>query len=150
MKALIDTSVIIDVLQGREPWRADGEKIFYAVANRWISGFISAKEAADIHYLTRKQFSGRPNTDAEARRVMEKLFSLFGLIDTLGIDCRRALTFENSDYEDAILIESAQRAEMDAIVTRNPGHFRASSIPVYSPDAFVRMLEQEYGTLPSG
>ena len=129
------------MLERREPWRADGEKIFRAVANRQIAGYISAKEAADIYYLTRKQFSSLPDTEAQARRVLEKLYSLFALLDTMGADCRNALACKSSDYEDAILMESAKRAGMDAIITRNPRHFRASSVRVYTPEEFCRILE---------
>ena len=43
MRVLIDTCVIIDALQNREPFNADAQKIFMAVANRQCSGFVSAK-----------------------------------------------------------------------------------------------------------
>lgn len=31
MRALLDTNVMVDVLQRREPWFEDGQKIFYAI-----------------------------------------------------------------------------------------------------------------------
>ncbi len=34
MRVLLDTNVIVDVLQRREPWFADGQKLFYAIANK--------------------------------------------------------------------------------------------------------------------
>ena len=48
MKVLIDTNVIVDVLQSREPWCRQGQAIFLAAANRRITGCITAKEAAVI------------------------------------------------------------------------------------------------------
>ena len=39
MNVLIDTCVIIDVLQKREPFWEDAKDIFMAVANRKIRGF---------------------------------------------------------------------------------------------------------------
>ena len=141
MRALLDTNVIVDVLQHREPWFADGQKIFYAIAGKKITGCITAKEAADIYFFSRKQFTGQENVDAKARNVIARLYSLFELIDTLGIDCQNAIAIDNSDYEDAIMIESAKRAKIDCIITRNPDHFKAAAMPVYSPAEFTAMLE---------
>ena len=145
MRALLDTNVIVDVLQRREPWFSDGQKIFYAIANKKIIGCITAKEAADIYFFSRKQFTGQKNVDAKARQVMTKLFALFELVDTLGIDCQNAIAIENNDYEDAIMIESAARAGLDCIITRNLNHFKTDAIPVYSPAEFVANLSAAKG-----
>ena len=120
-----------------------GQKIFYAIANKRIIGCITAKEAADIHFFSRKQFTGQENVDEKARQVMTKLYAIFELVDTLGIDCQNAIAIKNNDYEDAIMIESAVRAGLDCIVTRNPDHFKMSSIPVYSPAEFVKKLAEQ-------
>ena len=142
MRVLLDTNIIVDVLQRREPWFLDGQKIFYAAANQQITGCITAKEAADIYCFSRKQFTGQKNVDHKARQVMTKLFSLFELIDTLGIDCQNAIAIENNDYEDAIMIESAIRTGLDCIITRNPDHFKTAAIPVYSPAEFTAKLAE--------
>ena len=138
MRVLLDTNVIVDVLQRREPWFADGQQIFYAVANKQIIGCITAKEAADIPFFSRNQFTGEENVDAKARQVLTKLYAIFELIDTLGIDCQNAIAIENKDYEDAIMMASAVRAGVDCIITRNPEHFKQSAVPVYSPAGFVK------------
>lgn len=143
MRALLDTNVMVDVLQRREPWFVDGSKIFYAIANKQIIGCITAKEAANIHFFSRKQFTGQENVDEKARQVMTKLYAIFELVDTLGIDCQNAIAIRNNDYEDAIMIESAVRAGLDCIVTRNPDHFKSASIPVYSPAELVKMLAEQ-------
>ena len=143
MRVLLDTNVIVDVLQRREPWFADGKQIFYAVANKQIIGCITAKEAADIHFFSRKQFTGEENVDARARQVLTKLYAIFELIDTLGIDCQNAIAIENKDYEDAIMMASAVRAGIDCIITRNPEHFKQSAVSVYSPAEFVKKLSEE-------
>lgn len=50
---------------------------------------------------------------------MSKLLTLFHLLDTTSLDCRKAISSEISDHEDAIMVETAIRSEMDCIVTRN-------------------------------
>ncbi len=143
MKVLIDTNVIVDVLQQREPWCNEGNQIFMAVACNEITGCITAKQAADIHFFSRKQFKGEENVDQKAREVISKLFSLFEVLDTLSVDCQNALGVANNDYEDAILIETALRTGADCIVTRNTADFASSQVRVLSPGDFLKLLSSE-------
>ena len=143
MRAILDTNVVVDVLQRREPWFQDGAVIFRAIANKQVTGCLTAKQIADLHFFSRKQFKGEENVDARARQVVGKILSLFELIDTLGIDCQNALGINNGDYEDAILIESVARAGVEYIVTRNPAHYKTSSVQVYSPAEFVRFISRQ-------
>lgn len=141
MKVLIDTNVVIDVLQKREPWFKASSDIFLAVANNIITGCLTAKQIMDIYFFSRKQFKGQNNVDAQARAIIVKLMSLFEIVDTLSNDCEIALGIENNDYEDAVLIATAQRYGIHCIVTRNPEHYRVAHIPVYSPDEFLNYLD---------
>ncbi len=140
MRTLLDTNIIIDVLQSRSPWHEYGQKFFLAIADHRITGCITAKEASDIYYITRKQFSGQSNTDRKARDIIMKLFYLFELLDTSADDCKNALSLENSDYEDAIMITTALREKVDCIVTRNPDHFKGARISVLSPKEFAEKV----------
>lgn len=143
MRAIIDTNVIIDVLQKREQWFETGGKIFIAAANQRFTGCITAKQTADIHFFSRKQFKGQDNADEKARQVLYGLLSLFEVIDTLAADCRDAMGIGNNDYEDALMIASAQRAGVDSIVTRDPKHYRSSTVNVYSPEKFLDVLSDQ-------
>lgn len=133
MRALIDTCIVIDALQDRKPFSAAAQEIFLAVANRRVDGFLTAKSIADIYYLTHRA----THNDGETRRILGTLFSLFELLDTTGMDCRRALSSEVTDYEDAIMIESALRAGVDCIVTRNQKDYAKAPVPIYAPDDFI-------------
>ena len=76
-----------------------------------------------------------------SRDVLTKLFTIFEVLDTTGMDCRRAVPSAISDYEDAVMVETAIRAEVDCIVTRNLCDYRNAAIPVYSPEDFLQKLE---------
>ena len=69
--------------------------------------------------------------------------NLFELIDTAGMDCRRALSSDMSDFEDAVMAESSLRAGMDYIVTRNSRDYRQSAVPVCTPGEFLEMIKPE-------
>lgn len=139
MNALIDTCVIIDALQSREPFRPEAEAIFLAVANRRVAGCITASSVTDIYYLMHKAL----HSAADTKKALGILFSLFDIIDTCGIDCRKALASDTADYEDAVMIESAIRADIDCIVTRNTKDYAEAPLPVYSPSEFLKLLTAE-------
>jgi predicted nucleic acid-binding protein len=141
MRVLIDTCVIIDVLQSRKPFAEAAQKIFLYSANKQFEGYITAKASTDIYYLTHRL----THNDAETRKILSKLYTLFHLLDTTSLDCRKAISSEISDYEDAIMVETAIRSEMDCIVTRNVKDYAKASITVYEPDAFIALLEAEKG-----
>ena len=90
MKAILDTCVVIDFLQKREPFANTALQIFRAAAG--------------------EQF---------------------------------ALSSETTDFEDAVMIETAIRSKVDCIVTRNTKDYLKSPVPVYTPDDFMKALEDE-------
>lgn len=51
MKVLLDTCVLIDSLQNREPFSKFSNQILIAAAGCRFAGCISAKSVADIYYL---------------------------------------------------------------------------------------------------
>ncbi len=136
MRVLLDTCVIIDALQNREPFAEDAKAIFLYAANNAFIGCISAKSATDIYYLMHRY----THDNAASREVLTKLFTLFEVLDTSGIDCRKAVLSKVSDYEDAIMIETAVRAEVDCVVTRNTKDYDSAPIEVYSPKEFLQLL----------
>ena len=136
MNVLIDACIIIDALQSREPFNKDAEAVFLSVANRRCVGFLTANSITDIYYLMHKAL----HSAEETKKGLGVLFNLFEILDTCGIDCRRALTSDISDYEDAVMIDAAARAEIDCIVTRNLKEYAGALMPVYSPAQFIKLL----------
>lgn len=136
MTALLDTNVIVDALQSREPWNKAAESIFLKIANNAFIGCITAKSVTDIYYLCHHTL----HDDAKTRSLISKLFQLFQVLDTTGVDTEKALASDVSDYEDAVMIETALREKCDCIVTRNVKDFSASTIPVYTPDEFLQLF----------
>ncbi len=132
MKVLVDTCIIIDALQSRQPFSEEAQKIFLLSANKHIDAYITAKAVADIYYLMHRY----THSDAETRTVLQKLFILFDVLDTTSMDCKKALASLMGDYEDAIMVETALRSNMDCIITRNIKDYKKSEINVYSAGEF--------------
>lgn len=139
MRAIIDTCIIVDALQSRAPFANDAQTIFLLAANEQYIGCITAKSVTDIYYLTHKL----THSDKETRLVLNKLFSLFEVVDTAGVDCLHALPSSISDFEDAVMVETAKRIEADCIITRNADDYKASSVKILSPKEFSQELQSE-------
>lgn len=138
MKILVDTCIIIDVLQSRKPFNESAEKIFLGIANNHYEGNITAKSITDIYYLTRRC----THSDVDTRKIISNLILLFNVLDTAEIDIKKALLSDISDYEDAVMVETAIRTEMSCIITRNKKDYLKSNVPVYLPEEFLQMIER--------
>ena len=139
MNALIDACVIIDAMQSRKPFNEDAEAVFLSVAYHRCEGVLTANTMTDIYYLMHKAL----HNAAETRKALGVLFNLFTILDTTGMDCQKALTSDISDYEDAVMVETAARAGADCIVTRNIRDYAGAPMPVYTPEQFVSLLYKE-------
>ncbi len=139
MKILADTNVIIDALTSREPWNESAEKIFLMAANHTIEMYITASSATDIYYLIRKYM----HQTQKAKAVLERLFSLTGILEVTANDCLEALVSSIGDYEDAVMEKVASRNDMNYIVTRNIKDYRGGNTKIILPDDFVKLMEQE-------
>jgi len=144
MRILLDTCVIMDAVQNRAPFADDAKKIFREAAMNSFIGCITAKASTDIYYLTYRC----THSDKDTRVILTKLFALFDVLDTAALDCKKAISSSVADYEDAVMIETAVSNGIDYIVTRNTKDYKASPIPVLSPDAFLQMLIQEQNPFP--
>lgn len=138
MNALLDTCVVMDFLQSREPFAQDSKKIMQAAAMNLFSGFITAKSATDIYYLTHRC----THSDKESRIKLGKLLTIVSMLDSRADDVYNAIPSLVSDFEDAVMIETAARSQMDCIVTRNKKDYEKSSVTVYSPEQFIEILQQ--------
>ena len=135
MKVLLDTNVLLDAIEVRKEFFDDSSMVVLLATE--YEGFIVASNVTDIYYIEHK----RNHSKEKTKTIMDKLFKIFDILDTTAEDCRNALRSDISDFEDAVTVESAKRNGIDCIVTRNAKDFKNSSIPVYTPVEFLRMLK---------
>ena len=136
MKILVDTCVIIDILQKREPFFEDSYELLKNIAVGKIKAYISAKSIADIYYLMHKFFHDKDKT----KEALLKICSLFDILDTKKEDCKRALLNDISDYEDAIMIETAISNNINYIITRNIKDFTTEKVKIKTPKEFNKLI----------
>lgn len=139
MKALLDTCVIMDAVQNREPFARDAQAIFLAAANETFMGCVTAKAMTDIYYLTHRC----THDSGTAKTITGRIGLLFAILDTTESDIRRTLASNLPDFEDAVMIETALRENMDCIVTRDLSDYQTAPLPVYAPEEFLNRLRED-------
>jgi predicted nucleic acid-binding protein len=133
MKVLIDTNVIIDVLEHREPFFPDSYRIIQLSLQAKLDTFMSAGAVTDVYYVINRSIH-------DADKTREKIIALNALInvcDTTALDIKTALTFNIPDFEDAVVAAIAKREKADYIVSRNEDDFVNSSVPAMNPKRFL-------------
>ena len=100
-------------------------------------GYIAATSITDIYYIQRRYYRDQE----KAKDNLVKILSLYDVIDITRTDCRNAIRSSISDYEDAVLVESAIRNDIDCIVTRNTKDFKNSGITICTSTEFLRLLK---------
>ena len=140
MRVLIDTNVILDVLNGRKPhYEASAAFLKLCGSQTQLTGMIAASQTTDIYYLLRREGKGF----AEAISIIQKLIGNIKVMDVTAADVKNALESEMSDYEDALLAFGGKRKKVTYIVTRNENDFVKSPVPVLSPQAFIEQFSLE-------
>lgn len=141
MKALIDTNVLIDVIQSREPFCQHSKRIFQLAAEGKIEGYVSVQSLKDIFYVCKRSCKEKSPFEP-----IEQISFLFSIIDVTGEDSLSALMSDISDYEDALLVHSAQRNGINVIITRNKHDFQDSHMVAVDPSEIDDYLGREFET----
>lgn len=132
MKVLIDANIILDVLQAREPFLYDSQKIWKLCEVNRVEGIISSLTIANLIYIMRKELD--PERIA---MVLETLSLIFTIADLTGNDIYKAGNMQWNDFEDAVQSVTADRYKVDYIITRNIKDFNLSTVKVIAPKTFL-------------
>jgi len=139
MRVLVDTNVFLDFLTNRAP--------FYKESHDFFSYFLSHKHQIvaspmsfrDIEYILRK-IEKDPNV---RKKNLHTIYSIiYKIIDMTPDDVINCLYADYKDFEDGLLMESAERMMLDGIVTNNISDFKDSRIPVYTPAQITEYLQK--------
>jgi predicted nucleic acid-binding protein len=144
LKIIFDTNIVLDVLLDREPFSTFAALLFSKVERGELSGYLCATTITTIHYLIHRALG-----DRQAQKHVANLLSLFEVAPVNRAVLEGALRSRFEDFEDAVIHEASVHVGVEALVTRDPKGFKRATIPVYSPDELLRVLnlrEGEKGT----
>ena len=133
MKILIDTNIILDLIQSREPFTKNASKIINSCVKKENEGYISAHSLSDIFFILRKD-----KTVEERKALILNLCSFFTVIPE-DKNFYTAVCQNNNwnDLEDGLQMKCADFEKLDYIVTRDAGKgFNNSPVKVISAEDF--------------
>lgn len=136
MIVLFDTNVILDHFLDRKPFSIHASYLFNAAEKGRLSGFLCATTITTIHYLTTKLLNAK-----SAKKIIKDLVTLFEIAPVNRSVLMDALNTHTTDYEDAVLQESALAVGIHTLVTRDQTDFKHAKLHVYSPGELVSILE---------
>ncbi len=119
----------------RKPFLNSALKLLVEVEKKNIYGYLCESSITTIHYL----IESAKNTKLANEKIAE-LLRIFNLSCIDKSIFESALSSKISDFEDAVIHESAYRQEIDGIVTRNIKDFKHAKISIYDPDELLALL----------
>jgi len=134
----LDTNIVIDYLQNREPFAEYVNIIFGLCKDKKISAYISAQTISDTFYILRKAY-----TIDERKMMLLGICKMVGIIGANKTMVVNALTNEDfDDVEDCIQAECAKTAGAEYIITRNIKDFEASEVKPILPEEFLELIKE--------
>lgn len=134
MVILVDTNVVCDVLEKREPFFTDSLSVLKLCEIRKVKGYFSSLSFSNICYLYRKEWN---NDDIKYWLNVLCGFLIFINLDIFNLE--EAYSYNFKDYEDAVQLASANRVCADYIVTRNTKDYKNSTIKAVTPSEFLKL-----------
>ena len=129
----LDSDVALDLLMERPDFYKHSAQLFLKIQNGQATGFMSAVAFINTHYFLRK-YLGKEKS-IQTLREFKKLVSVATVAEQ-NID--KALYSPFPDFEDAVQHEAALNCKAGFIITRNLEHYKKSTLPVYTPEDYLK------------
>jgi len=137
MVVLIDTNVLLDYLETREPYFEDSYHVLLLCAEEKAEGYMAFHSVPNIFYIMRRTH------DRESRR--ELFNEICNILTVAGASHEKIVDAINRedfpDLEDCLQVQCAREIQADYIVTRNVNDFAHSEIEAVTPKEFIKKME---------
>jgi len=136
MTVILDTNVIMDALQERQPFDVEAKEILLRAQNAEFTCYFTANAATDIFYIY-----SRARDLRSARQVLDFLLATYKIVSVTHEDCVNAMAIPIEDFEDALVSVCAKKVEADFIISRDEKFLKHNSpVKVIEPKDFLKML----------
>ncbi|MDR0301119.1 MAG: PIN domain-containing protein [Treponema sp.] len=135
-KLFFDTDVILDISIQREMNIKDSIKLINFVEEGLYKGYTSSIIFTNVYYIQRK-LAGH-EVSISFLKNLRLLLTVLNVNDSI---IQRSLESEFKDFEDAVQYFTAVENNMDCIITRNINDYKKSTIQVYTPTEFLKIIE---------
>ena len=132
MKVLFDLNVLLDVIQRREPHFGASASVCAMAIRKEVSAFIPAHAVTTVAYIVRKYAGAKKESE-----VLDWLLAGFTVAPSGHQDMLRAKSLKITDFEDAVVVATAESSRCSAMLSRNVSDFKGSTVPILTPEEFL-------------
>jgi predicted nucleic acid-binding protein len=130
-RLFLDTNIVIDVLERREPFCHDAVRLFTMAYNKQIQLIVSPITYTTASFLLRK------HGPEGVRSLLSNFRQLSKVATTNERTVDDSLASQFKDFEDAMQYYTALNAKVEIIITRNGKDFTASNLPVMTATEYI-------------
>ena len=135
MEVLIDTNIVLDWFLKREPFYENAKKLLNKCWFSNIKSYLTVHSICDMFYIIDKKFDV-----AEKKKLLQLLLNRNDIISETKSDIEHFINDEMmDDLEDGLQMQSAEKCQLDYIITRNISDFKNSSIQAIQPEDFLKL-----------
>lgn len=135
---LLDTNIVLDVIQRREPHYQASAAVMDLIVRHRIDGALPAHAITTVHFIV-----SRYQNRKIAAQAIEWLLSHFAVASVGKPEMLRAQALGWSDFEDAVVAAAAESIGCDAIVSRNVRDFNGSPVMTVTPEEYLLGIGSE-------
>lgn len=134
-RLFLDTNIVVDLLEGREPFCYDAAQLFTMAHDKKVQLLVSPMTFSTASFLLRK------HGHEGVRKLLSNLRQLVSVTisDEQTVDDSIASQFK--DFEDAMQYYTALNAKSEIIITRNGKDFTASKLPIMTASEYLTSVE---------
>ena len=134
-RLFLDTNIVIDLLERREPFCHDAVRLFTMAYNKQVQIIVSPMTYSTASFLLRK------HGPEGVRNLLSNFRQLSHVATTNERTVDDSWASQFKDFEDAMQYYTALKAKVDVIITRNGKDFAASKIPVMTATEYLASIE---------
>ena len=123
-RLFLDTNIVVDLLDRREPFCHDAVRLFTMAYHKQVQLIVSPMTFSTASFLLHKHGS------EGVRRLLSNFRKLSRVAASNERTVDDSLASQFKDFEDAMQYYTALRSKADVIITRNGKDFTASKLPV--------------------
>lgn len=137
----IDADVIIDLIIDRQPFSGEAAQVFTLIDHKKVKGYTSALCYSNIYYVLSKYVPHK-----KVITLLNELSELVGILKADTGIIKASLASDFKDFEEAIQYYTVMEYKrIDVIITRNIKDYKKSSLPVMTPETFMKTYGQTAG-----
>lgn len=142
MRLLLDTNIVIDFLNKREPYYDAARLLMLCGKVGEFELWIASNQITDIIYIATD--GGRKDLWVAVSSQLQALRSFVKVFATSDKEIDRMLASKWEDPEDVLIYEVALACNAGAIITRNQNDYKRSIIKVCDASEFFDWMREDF------